>query len=438
VKRLLALASLLGVSCVSVAPTKTAVATPDGWHTSAPNVSASDGDLSRWWTSLGDAELDSLIAEALENNRDLRVATIRVRQARALRRASASRGNPQGDVGAIAAATHSRDELFEIGFDAGWEIDLFGGIRAEVAAASAQIAAVEEARHDVAASLTAEIARNYVELRGAQRRIEVLDARVTTLTETHEIVRARHEAGLVPAGDVARVEALVAATAANRAGLEHAVNAAIHRLGVLHGSEPNALRARLQRSRALPAVTSEVPAGVPGQLLARRPDVRRAEREIAVAAARIGIARADLYPRIVLGGAIGYNDGRLWSIGPSLRWPLLTGGRVRARIEAEEAQRDEAFARFEQTVLRALEDVETALSAYARDDAERARVAAALAAESDAASLARERYRAGLDNFLAVLDVERSVRDYEDRLALVETRLVTSRIAIYKALGGGW
>lgn len=389
----------------------------------------------RWWSVFGDAQLEQLIAEAAENNLDLEIAAARVREARAMRGITASRGKIQVDGNASAIYDDDRDDRAdEARFDARWELDFFGGIRRETDAATAEIAAVEETRRDVVVTLIAEVARNYVELRGAQVRIDILDARIRALSETRDIIRERRRAGLVTELDVTRITGFIDDTAATRASLEHAANAAIHRLGVLTGREPDALRDRLAPHADIPAAPQMLPDVVPGELLARRPDVRAAERQLEAAAARIDVARAQWYPRISLLGTAGRN----FTLGPALHWPLLSGGRIRSEIEAERARRDAAEAAWRQAVLRALEDVETALSAYRRDLEEREKLESAVAAEKLATKLASERYRAGLENFLVVLDAERTLREREDRLARTETSLALSTIALYKALGGGF
>jgi NodT family efflux transporter outer membrane factor (OMF) lipoprotein len=386
-----------------------------------------------------------LIRDAVSNNLDLRAAGARVREARALRGVTASRGKPQLDGLAIASPGHPQD-LYDAGFDASWEIDVFGGIRRDIEAAVAQVQAIDEARRDVEITMTAEVARNYVELRGAQRRLDVLDARIDTLRQTLEMVRARQQAGLTNDLDVARSEALLEDTRAARPSLEYASAAAIHRLAVLTGRQPEALQDRLTAHAPIPVAPAELAIGFPSELITRRPDVRRAERDLAAATARIDVARADLYPRIVLLGALGHRSdeasdlansaSRYWSLGPALRWPLLTGGRVRAQVDAQRARRDQAEAAFQQSVLRALEEVENSLSSYGRDQHERERLTAAVVSEGRAVDLADTRYRAGLDSFLAVLDAQRTMRDGEDRLAAAQTREALSAISLYKASAG--
>ena len=422
------------------------VAAPQHWQESAPGVRAEGAPSAQWWSTLGDSTLNELIRDAVSDNLDIRAAGARVREARALRGITASRGKPQLDGFAVASPGHPQD-LYDAGFDASWEVDLFGGIRRDIEAAVAQVQATDEARRDVEITLMAEVALNYVELRGAQRRLDVLDARIDTLQQTLEMVRARQQAGLTNDLDVARSEALLEDTKAARPSLEYASAAAIHRLAVLTGRQPGALANRLTAHAPIPVAPAELAIGFPNELIARRPDVRRAERELAAATARIDVARADLYPRIALLGALGHRSddasdlansvSRYWSFGPALRWPLLMGGRVRAQVDAQRARRDQAEAAFQQSALRALEEVENSISSYGRDQHERERLTAAVAAESRAVDLADARYRAGLDSFLAVLDAQRTLRDGEDRLAAAETRVALSAISLYKSLGGG-
>src|SRR5712692_7745990 len=242
-----------------------------------------------------DPVLDALVLDAVGANFDLRIAAARVREERALRGITAARSKPQV-AGAASAVEFERSiaapgfgdrrqELYDAGFDASWEIDLFGGTRHDVAAAVAQVQATDEQRRDVEITLIAEVARNYVELRGAQKRLDVLDARIQTLRETLSVVRARQQAGLTNDLDVARSEALLDDTIAARPALEYAAAASAHRLAVLTGQQPDALRDRLSDHSPIPALPLELPIGPPDALIARRPDIRRAERELAAATA---------------------------------------------------------------------------------------------------------------------------------------------------------
>ena len=401
---------------------------------------------------LSDPTLDALIGDALASNHDLQAAAARVREARALRGITASRGKPQVAAGAVAAKFERslavpgfgdrRQDLYDAGFDASWEIDLFGSVRHDVEAAVAQVQATDEQRRDVQLTLVAEVARNYVELRGAQRRLDVLDARIDTLRQTLSMVRTRRDAGLTNDLDAVRSEALLEDTLAARPAVDFAITAAIHRIAVLTGREPDELADRLLPHAPIP--NAQIAAD---QSIAARPDVRRAERELAAATARIAVARAERYPRIALLGSLGRRSddtaslvkpvGGYWLFGPSISWPLLTGGRVRRQIDAATARRDQAESSYQQTMLLAKEDVQNSRSGFARVQEERDRLASAVAAESQAVDLAESRYRAGLDSFLAVLDAQRTLRDGEDRLASAQTRVAVSAVALYKAIGGG-
>ncbi|HEX9502033.1 MAG TPA: efflux transporter outer membrane subunit [Thermoanaerobaculia bacterium] len=405
---------------------------------------------------VSDPILDGLVRDAISNNFDLRAAAARVREARALRGITAARGRPQvaGDATvltfersiAVPGFGDRRQDLYDVGFDASWELDLFGGIKHDREAALAQVQATDEERRDVEISLMAEVARNYVDLRGAQKRLDVLDARIQTLRETLDIVRARQQGGLTNDLDVARSEALLEDTLAARPSLEYAATSSMHRLAVLTGRKPQELVEQLSTHASIPIAQAEIASGVPLDIIERRPDIRTAERQLAAANARIDVARADLYPRVALLGGFGHRSddtadllrsiAGYWSFGPALRWPLLTGGRVHAQIDAARARRDQAEAAFQQTILGAMEDVENALASYGRDQHEKDRLAAAVAAEARAVDLADSRYRAGLDSFLAVLDAQRTLRDGEDRFAAAETHVALSAITLYKALGG--
>ena len=451
-------------SCLGPPYQQTPVAVPQHWQETPGGVQELPvvGSL----LPVSDPTLDALIIDAVSSNLDLRAAAARVREARALRGITASRGKPQVAGNASALETERSDEvppfnslppgisfgdrrdpLFDAGFDASWELDLFGGIRRDIEAAVAQVQATDEARRDVQITLIAEVARNYVELRGAQRRLDVLDARIQTFRETLEMVRSRQAAGLTNDLDVVRSEALLDDALAARPSLEFASAAAMHRLAVLTGRQPEDLLTQLATHGPIPVVPPEIAAGIPIDVIERRPDIRRAERELAAATARIDVARADLYPRVSLLGTFGHRSddasdflksaGGYWSFGPALRWPLLTGGRVRGQIDAATARRDQAEAAFQQSILRAMEDVENSLAGYGRDQQERERLAAAVDAEARAVDLADSRYRAGLDSFLAVLDAQRTLRDGEDRLASAQTGVAVSAISLYKALGGG-
>jgi NodT family efflux transporter outer membrane factor (OMF) lipoprotein len=448
--------------------TRPTIDVPDTWREGAGRelTAAERAALERWWTELGDPTLEKLVQGAVAGNLDLKIAAARVQEARAARGIAASAGKPQID-GAAAATRASRSEaappfedgggnafgsrtqdVFEVGFDASWELDLFGGVRRDVEAAVAQVQAAEESRRDVLISLLAEVARSYAELRGAQRRLEILEATVGSQEDTLELARARFEAGMGSELDVARAQALLDATVGERPELEREARRAMYRIGVLVGQSPGALVARLETPAPMPTASGRLPVTFPSELLSRRPDLRRAERELAAATARVGVATADLFPRFFIAGNLGRRsdeagelvsgESQFWSIGPRVHWPLLSGGRIRAKIRVQNARQEQAVHRYEQAILTALEEVENALSAHARELRRQQSLRASVEANRRAVELAAERYTGGVENFLSVLDAQRSLYAADDRLAQSETRVVVSMIAIYKALGGGW
>jgi NodT family efflux transporter outer membrane factor (OMF) lipoprotein len=405
---------------------------------------------------------------AVVGNLDLKIAAARIREARAARGIAASAGRPRVDGGGAYSRSQRSEavppfeaaagddspfgpreqDAFEAGFDASWEIDVFGGVRRDREAALAQVQATEEARRDVLVTLLADVARAYVDLRAAQRRLEIHAGTLRSQTDSLDLARARLEAGLGTDLDVARARGLVETTAARRPALEHEIRRAIHRLGVLLGEDPGALAPVLEPRRAIPPAPPRVPPALPSDLLSRRPDLRRAERELAAATARIGVARADLFPRFAIRGGFGrlsddasdLRSGRsqFWSLVPGVRWPVFSGGRIRANIRVQTARQEQALRAFEKAVLVALEEVENALSAHARERLRLESLRASVEAGRLALLLATERYTGGLESFLSVLDAQRSVYASEEQVVQSERDVAVGLIAIYKALGGGW
>lgn len=422
-------------------------------------ATARSADLARWWLSFKDPVLDVLIDRALVGSLDLKAAASRVREARA------QRGIAQGallpEVGASGGYDRVRlsengplpsngkpFNLYQAGFDASWEIDVFGGTRRSVEAAKADEEAAVENLRDVRVILLAELARNYVELRGFQSQLAVARQNVDAQQKTFELTKTRRDAGRATDFDVARAEAQVSTTASSIPAFESAVRLSIHRLGLLLGQEPGALSAELAPVKPIPAAPAEIPVGLPTELLRRRPDLRRSERELAASTARIGVATADLYPRFFLTGAFGLQSvgasdfataaSRLWSVGPQIQWALFQGGRIRANIEVQNARQEQAALHFEQSLLGALKDVEDALVLHAREQVRRGTLAQAVAAQQRAADLADQRYAQGLVDFLNVLDAQRQLYLAQDALIQSERAVATNSIALYKAVGGGW
>jgi outer membrane protein, multidrug efflux system len=424
--------------------------------------------LERWWTAFRDPALDSLVTRAVAGNLDLQIAAARVREARAARGIAAAAALPQ--VGAfanygrtqrsdsippfkqtsgLASPFGSRDQnLFEAGFDASWELDIFGGVRRDKEAALAQVQATEEARRAVLVTLLADVARNYIELRGAQRRLAILAETLRSQQDTLDLVRVRAAAGLATELDVAQADGLVSSTTARRPGIVRLAGEAAHRLAVLVGEGPDALMDELASPAAIPPVPPEIPATLPSDLLLRRPDLRQAEREVAAATARVGVARADLFPRFAIFGGFGRRseelgdfgllDSQFWSVIPGVRWPILSGGRIRANIRVHDARLEQASVEYEQAILTALREVASALLAHARERDRQESLRAAIAADRRALEVSLERYRGGVESFLSVLDAQRSVYAADDALAESERNLALTLVAVYKSLGGGW
>jgi NodT family efflux transporter outer membrane factor (OMF) lipoprotein len=411
--------------------------------------------------------LDDLVARAIDGNLDLRMAAARIREARAARGIAESAALPQVDANGqyvryersnavppfdSAAAGDSpfggrTQNVFDIGFDAGWELDVFGGVRRDVEAAVAQVQAAEEGRRDALVTLLGDVARNYTELLGSQRRLEILGATVRSQQETLDITKARFDAGLGAALDVERADGLLAATTSRQPELERLARRSLYQLGVLLGNEVTELVSELEQPRALPQLPA-VPLALPSELLSRRPDLRRAEREVAAATARIGVARADLFPRFSITANFGRRSedvsdlssatSQFWFLAPGVRWPILSGGRIRANIRVHDARQEQAVIQYEKAILTAVEEVENALTSQSREQRRLDSLRASVAAHRRALEFATERYTGGLENFLSVLDAQRALYIAEDALAQSETAAIVATIAVYKALGGGW
>jgi NodT family efflux transporter outer membrane factor (OMF) lipoprotein len=406
-------------------------------------------ELAVWWERFGDPRLTDLVRRSIDGNLDLRAAEARVEEARALRGVRASRLWPQLDAGGLLSpAAGNEQALFFAALDAIWEIDVFGGVRRSVEAAEADLQASVEARRAVLLDLTGAVAATYIELRGLQGRIAAVRGNLEAQRSTMELTEAQRNVGLASDLDVDRARALVFATAAELPPLETALDASRFRLSVLLGEPPATLDAELTEPAPIPSAPASVVAGVPADLLRRRPDLGQAERDLAAATARIGEATADLYPKFTLTGSVGLRSDEVQDLvqgrynfasgGPSVIWPIFAGGRILSNIDVQDARTQQALARYEQTVLLAFEQVETALTRYAREQVRRQALRQAVDANRDAALLARRLHANGLIEFLDVLVAERSLLESEDRLVASETAVSTSLVALYVSLGGGW
>jgi multidrug efflux system outer membrane protein len=413
----------------------------------------------KFWTEFGDETLNRLVDQALEANHDLRIALGRLVEARAIRRqaqfdlaptVTAAGGYTKERFAAVDSPTGGpyNARFYDAGFDAFWELDLFGRVRRSVEAQSAEVQGAEAGLRDAQVSVTAEVARTYFELRGAQAQLAVARRNVDNQRETLTLTETRLEAGRSTELDTARAGSQLSTTLATIGPLEAQVARAIHRLAVLTGREPNALDQLLAPARELPDLPQLSAVGDPAGLLRRRPDIRVAERQLAASTALVGVAVGDLFPKVTFNGSftyaatepasLGSSASRGYVIGPGISWAAFDLGRVQARIAQSHARADVALAGYEQTVLRALEETENALVTHARTRESLTDAADAARQSLTAARIARTRYEGGLVDFLEVLDAERTQLAAEDRLAQSRTEAATSLIAVYKALGGGW
>lgn len=428
------------------------LAVPAAWNQAAAEAAVDPSfDLHLWWTRFNDADLTSLVERAVRSNVDLRVAEARVREVRALRGVVAADRLPQVEAvaeGSAATGEVPRFSNFLAALDALWEIDVFGGVRRSVEAADADVEAAQEERHAAALGLSGAVAATYIELRGLQQRIASVRANLAAQRETRELTEAQQRVGLASDLDVERARAQVATTASELPPLEAAVGESMHRLAVLVGEPPATLVDELTAAAPIPSAPADLLVGVPADLLRRRPDLRRAERELAASTARIGEAKADLYPRFTLTGSIGLRsedlkdlvkgNGGFAAVGPNVVWPIFAGGRILANVEVQNARQEQALARYESTLLGALEEVENALVRHAREQVRRRDLTEATDANREATDLARRLHAAGLADFLDVLVAQRALLESESRLLESETAVSTSLVGIYVALGGGW
>lgn len=439
-------------------------ATPAAWPAALERgVDSQPGDLREWWRAFEDPTLDGLVDRALAGSLDLREAAARVAEARALRGVSAADLLPTVDVAGSASYSRSsknteggpggapgeQTDTYELGFDASWELDVFGRVRRQVQAADADLDAAAESHRDARVVLVAEVARNYTEYRSAQARLAIARQNITTQEETLALSEDRLSAGLGTELQVAQARAQLETTRSQVPTITTALKRSAFRLDVLLGLQPGTLEPDLTADAPVPAPPTSVEIGLPAELLRRRPDIRRAERELAAASARVGVAVADLYPRFVLNGSFGLESGDLrdlfeadsqtWSIGPlTVRWPLFDAGRVRSNVRVREARHEQAHIAYERTVLEAYEEVANSLVSYARVRERHDALGRAVEASQRAVDLARDLWTRGVSDFLNVLDTQRELFQLQDQLAESNAAVTTSLIALYKAVGGGW
>ena len=462
-------AGIVGVGGCTVGPDyqPTPPNVPTGWISPPANgLTDVAAAASSWWTLFNDAELDSLIQRAARSNPDMRVSEARLRQARAVRQMSAADFWPTLDASSsFARAKQSQNQpligalplpanfpfeysVYQAGFDASWEIDLFGAKRRALEATTAEWEGALASRDDAMVSLLAEVARNYVELRGGQLRLEIARRNLKMQEEALELTRARFQSGVATELDVTRAAALLASMHAAIPPLETAVRGSMYGLAFLLGREPGDLVSELSPSKPIPPVPPEIPIGLPSDLLSRRPDVRRAERQLAAETARVGLAKSDWFPKLSLTGDAGLESVSLgkwfepasefWSLGPTVQWRALDFGRVRAEVRAQTAVQAAALATYEKAVLNALQEAESAVVAYAQEQNRHGALVAEVAENRRSLTMANGLYTAGRVNYLDVLDAERAFYQSEDELAVSAEAVSIDLVALYKVLGGGW
>jgi multidrug efflux system outer membrane protein len=440
--------SVRGTDIKAVPPTPA-----DAFESRDPTL-ATTAPVDAWWTTFQDARMTSLVEQALARSPDARQATALVRLARARMREQEGANWPVGGARAgyqrsrtQAAVSVADTDLFDIGVDASWEVDIFGARSAAIAGARADFAREQSLRRLTLVSVAAEVVLAYADVRGTQVRLAVARDNVANQESAAALTEQLLNAGRGTQLDVDRAVALLESTRASIPPLIAAESAAIYRLGVLVGTDPQALSADLRVPDVLPAPPNELAIGEPITLLRRRPDVAAAEFAVLAAAARAGVAAADLFPRLVLNGGIGFqsftistvdNRGLQFGFGAGVTLPFLEWNRIRQRILAADATAEIAVADYERTALSALEEAERAISAYVQERERFGHLELSARSARAAANLARQRYQLGVDNFLTVLDAERVRLDAEDQLAQSRVEVTRQAASIFKALGGGW
>jgi len=444
-------------------PTKT----PTQWNEAlAGGETKSAITATDWWRSFHDSELDSLVDRAVRSNLDLRIAQARVREARAqygiasadlwptvngsssYARNRQSKNQPILGSERIPSSVPFENDVYQAGFDASWEIDVFGGKRRAVEAARGQVSASEFGRRDALVTLLGDVAGSYVEMRGYQQRLAIANQNIEAQEQSLAITRDRFAKGLATGLDVQQASTVLATTRADVPTLESAIATAMHRIEVLLAQQSGTLQSELEHVAPIPAQPPIVPVGLPSELLLRRPDIRRAERLLAAATANIGVAKADLFPKFFLTGSAGFQSisaddwftagSKFWSVGPTAQWRIFDAGRIRANIKVQNARQEQALAAYEKTVLTAFEEVENGLILYAKEQVRRRSLQDAVASSQKSLETANKLYANGLTDFLRVLDVERSLYQAQDALVQSDRTISANLISLYKALGGGW
>ncbi len=432
---------------------------PLKWHTDISHESK-ERDVSRlranWWKLLNDPLLTKFERQAVKGNFDLKSALEKIREERALYGVSSSKlfpyitGNASGSKSRSSenAGLGKEANLFIAGLDAGWELDLFGGIRRKKEAAIADLEAAKYSMDGVMVSMAAEVGLNYVDIRTFQARLKYAKMNLAVQQHTFDLNQSRYGAGLVDELAVQQSLYNLEHTRSLIPQLENGLSVSMNRLAVLLGEKPGTLEKELSEVRPVPSVPLGVAIGIPAEVLRHRPDVKQAERELAAATARIGIAEADLYPKFNLTGSIGLRSvmmkdllkwgSRTFNIGPSISWNIFDANGIRRNVDAQVARQHQALIHYKSIVLKALEEVENALTAFSKEQQRRKMLELAVKAAARANTMALDRFKAGLIDFSNVLDTQRSLMSFQDELASSTGAVTSDFIRLYKALGGGW
>ncbi len=445
-----------------------------------PSMPVADPVDPNWWKLFKDPQLTALERRVAGENLDVRVATIRVVEFRAQlgiagsaqfpalngngsytrQKASdvgvfANAPNPLGangasgsNTGGIKGSTLNAFDVYQVGFDASWQIDLWGQVRRSVESATASVVASAEARRSALLLGLSEVARDYILLRGAQLKLQIARDNLTIAQQSLQLTQQRAAGGVTTDLDVANAAAQLRSTAAEIPPLEQLVSQLINAISLLLGQPPNALQAELVVAKPVPPVPPRVPVGLPSELARRRPDIRQAEAQLHGATADIGVAVANFYPSVRLTGSVGLQSIQPWTmfnlnarnygVGPGITIPIFEGGQLKATLELRKAQQQEAAVNYQKTVLSAWHDVDNALTAYKTEQARRDQLVQAVAQNQRALGLAQSRYQEGVADFLQVLTAQQNLLATQQQLADATTNVSANLVALYKALGGGW
>jgi NodT family efflux transporter outer membrane factor (OMF) lipoprotein len=448
--------------CMTVGPdySPPEMQTPEAWQKEIAGVTTDRQSeveiLAKWWTTFNDPVLSDLMEQAVAGNLNLKQALNSVRQARIQRGITDADRFPSVHSSGSAGRTYTKDmsgdftgtNSFRLGLDASWEADLFGRVKRSIEAADANLEATEESYRDVLVSLLSEVALNYIEVRSYQAQLLVAESNLKSQEETYNITKWRYQAGLTTELDVENASKNLEQTRSQIPSLKSSLEQAKNRIAVLLGSEPGALDSELDEYRPVPDPPNEIALGIPADLLRRRSDLRKAERELAAQTAKIGVAEAERYPKISLSGDIGLSAlalGGLFSsdslstgVNSGISWPVYDAGRIIKNIEIQYAAQEQKLIAYRTALLTALEDVENAMTSYTYDLARRESLLKASESAEQAAETSRAQYSSGLIDFQSVLEAEKTLLSFQNNVVQSDAQIIKDLIGLYKALGGGW